>query len=296
MSAVTEDLSILLVDLLGSVRLHERLQKAEAQLMAERYLKRIQHVIEGFSGEVVNTEGDELMAVFTEPANACQAAIEMQKRIGDLPPSSAVKLAMRIGLSHGSVNKTESDYTGQTIDIAACMTGIAKPGQILASLPLVAALPAQLKMMAKKRDDVSINRSIQSVFELVIPKLNYRPRVENSLFTVTEEGEIKTQVLYLRYLDKSVVLRETKINIGRNPGNDLLIHTPLASRNHAHIERSGHGIVLVDHSQNGTFITCEGEPEVFIHNNRFNLYGRGVISFGTPIRTQIADFAEFKVV
>ena len=119
MNDVTEDLSILLVDLLGSVRLHERLQKAEAQLMVERYLKRIQHVIEGFSGEVVNAEGDELMAAFIEPANACQAAIEMQKRIGDLPPSSAVKLAMRIGLSHGSVNRTESGYTGQAIEIAA---------------------------------------------------------------------------------------------------------------------------------------------------------------------------------
>ena len=295
MNDVTQDLSILLVDLLGSVRLHERLQKTEAQLMVERYLKRIQHVIEGFSGQVVSAEGDELMAVFTEPANACQAAIEMQKRIGDLPPSSAVKLAMRIGFSHGPVNKTENVYTGQTINIAACMAGIAKPGEILASLPAIAALPAPLKMMAKKKLDVSINRSMQSVFELIIPKLTYRPRTDPSLFTVIEEGEIKTKVLHLRYLDKTVVLRETKINIGRNPGKDVLIHTPLASRNHAHIERSGHDIVLVDHSQNGTFITCEGEPEVFIHNSRFILYGRGVISFGTPIRTQIADFAEFKV-
>lgn len=299
MTDVTEDLSILFADLLGSVRLYERLQKAEAQLMVERYLKRIQHVIEGFSGQVVGTEGDELMAVFSKPDSACQAAIEMQKRIGDLPPSSAVKLAMRVGLSYGSVKKSESGYSGEAINIAACMASIAKPGQILACQLSVAALPPPLKAMAKQTREVLVNRSSQktTAFELLIPRLSYRPSTEKPLYTYTmsEDGEIKTKFLRLHYLDKSVVLNKTKkeIKIGRSPGNDVLIQTPLASRNHAHVERSDRGVVLVDHSQNGTYITREGEPEVFIRKDRFTLYGRGVISFGTPIRTQIADFAEF---
>jgi adenylate cyclase len=75
---------------------------------------------------------------------------------------------------------------------------------------------------------------------------------------------------------------------------EITVHNRRASRNHARIERRGSHFVLTDLSTNGTFVTVNGEQELFLRHEQFILRGRGVISFAASAGSPTADIAEFE--
>ena len=52
--------SVLLADVSGSARLHEKLGKAEALRAVDRGMKRMERTVEGFNGRIVKIVGDEM--------------------------------------------------------------------------------------------------------------------------------------------------------------------------------------------------------------------------------------------
>ena len=86
MTATPRTCAILFADVAGSARLYERLDESTLSHGIDRCLKRIRNVIEGMGGSITNQVGDEVLAIFDEAEDACQAALEMQQRIADLPP------------------------------------------------------------------------------------------------------------------------------------------------------------------------------------------------------------------
>ncbi|MBI4927108.1 MAG: FHA domain-containing protein, partial [Anaerolineae bacterium] len=70
---------------------------------------------------------------------------------------------------------------------------------------------------------------------------------------------------------------KTLIQIGRDPGNDVVLESPTVSRFHAQIERVGHRYRLVDlRSANGTFVNDRrvDEKEVWLNENDSIRIGR----------------------
>lgn len=86
MSAQQRKLIVMFADVSGSTALFERLGDKEAMHAVERCLKRMKRSIDGYKGKTIQIVGDELLAAFEQPEDACQAAIDMQQRIADLPP------------------------------------------------------------------------------------------------------------------------------------------------------------------------------------------------------------------
>ncbi len=141
MSATQRKLTVMFADVSGSTALFEKLGDREAMHAVERCLKRMKRSIDGYKGRTIQIVGDELLAAFDSAEEACQAAIDMQQRIADLPPVSGLKLTIRIGLHCGVVAESEDKLSGPAVATAARIAGIARRDQILCSSELVKELP-----------------------------------------------------------------------------------------------------------------------------------------------------------
>src|SRR5574343_1476822 len=141
MSSTQRKLIVMFADVSGSTALFERLGDKEAMHAVERCLKRMTRSLDGYKGKTVQIVGDELLAAFDNAEEACQAAIDMQQRIADLPPVSGLKLTIRIGLHSGVVVESAEKLSGPAVSTAARIAGISRRDQILCSSELVKDLP-----------------------------------------------------------------------------------------------------------------------------------------------------------
>ena len=295
----TSCLAVLFAEVSGKARLHEKLSGAEALRAVDRCMKRMERAIDAFGGRVIKTVGDGLVAVFGISDEALQAAVEMQQRVADLPPISGVKLEVRIGFSCGLVRETEGGVVGEAVNAAACLTGLAKSGQILIDLQAWDALSPPLRILAQPLDAALLRgKPVEMrVFEVVEP--NSSLLAANSA-TLSGESQAPTSPevrLRLRYAGKEIVLNNQRpiVWMGRDVSNDVLIHNCRASRTHAKLELRGDRIVFVDKSTNGTFVTVSGQPEFFLRKGECVLHGKGVLCFAASIVSPDADYAEFEL-
>ena len=292
MDVTSPSLSVLCADVAGSARLHERLGDAEALRAVDRCMKRMERAIEGFSGRVVKSVGGELMAVFDSADEACQAAVDMQHRVEDLPPVSGVKLAIRVGFSYGSVNENGGSIDGDTVNAAAHLVGLALPGQVLTNLPAQSGLSHSWQVTTRDISATLTNGrpSGMNVFEVVSSE---------SALPVERGVAISAQhcaPLNLRYMGKVIVLDKDNpvVRMGRDAESDVLVRDRRASRHHALIELRNDRIFLVDNSTNGTFVTLTDKPELFLRLEECLLYGKGTICFAASASSKGADCAEFE--
>jgi predicted component of type VI protein secretion system len=67
--------------------------------------------------------------------------------------------------------------------------------------------------------------------------------------------------------------------VGRDAGlNDWVFAKPIVSRSHFSIEYRHGNYVLLDSSNNGTYVTLEGQREMRLKHDELVLQGSGVIS------------------
>ena len=271
--------SVLFADVSGSVRLHQKLGDAEASRAVDRCLKRMGRAVEAFGGRRVDAVGDRLMALFDQPDQAFQAALQMQERVADLPPVSGVKLAIGVGLAHGAVSQAHDGFVGEAVDAAAQLAAQAKPGQLLISRQAHAELSAPWQKSTRDLGPATGGLPGTRVFERV------------------SAAGLKLGVqLIVRYGDAQVVLSERQpvIVMGRDAECDVAIRDRRASRQHARIELRDDRIVLVDHSSNGTYVTLDDQPELFLRGDECVIHGRGTISFASSSTSPDADCATFE--
>ncbi|EKE16672.1 MAG: forkhead-associated, partial [uncultured bacterium] len=156
MSVTQQNLIVMFADVSGSAGLFQRLGDTEAMHAVERCLKRMNRSIDAYRGRTIQTVGDELLAAFDSAEDACLAAIDMQQRIADLPPVSGLKLTIRIGLHAGLVIEEDGKLSGDVVNNAARIAGIARRDQILGSSTLVAALPKPAAIMVKPVPELGV--------------------------------------------------------------------------------------------------------------------------------------------
>lgn len=287
---------VMFADISGSAGLFERLGDTEAMHAVERCLKRMKRSIDGYRGRTVQIVGDEVLAAFESAEDACQAAIDMQQRIADLPPVSGLKLTIRIGLHAGMVTHEGEKLTGDVITNAARIAGIARRDQILASSALTAELPEASAVSVRPMPElgsIAESGATQNIFQVhwtphEVGKSSHSPFGQASVPTVER--------LCVRYHGKAFLLddKTSVLSLGRDPGNKLVIEDRKASRQHARIERRKDGFYLVDTSTNGCFVRIAGRQEVMVRRHEFLLEGGGNICFGTSCNDSSADSADFE--
>ncbi|RIX48255.1 MAG: adenylate/guanylate cyclase domain-containing protein [Rhodocyclales bacterium GT-UBC] len=294
MSSQQRKLFVMFADVSGSARLFERLGDTEAMHAVERCLKRMNRSIDGYRGHTVQIVGDELLAAFESAEDACQASIDMQQRIADLPPVSGLKLTIRIGLHVGLVTEeSDGQLSGEVITTAARIVGTARRDQILASSHLIGELPKSGSVNFREMPDLEAVRQNDEQLKLFLIEWVSQSVIDAAPSAPSIQPPRR---LCVRYRGKAHLLDDKTpvLTLGRDLGNKLQVEDRKASRLHARIERRSDGYYLVDTSTNGTFVCFTGKQEIMIRRHEILLEGNGGICFGTSRNDPTAEIADFE--
>lgn len=289
--------AILFADVSGSAKVYERLGDAEAEHAVDRCVKRMERAIEAFGGRLVKVVGDEIMAVFVGAEEACQAAIEMQQRIVDLPPVSGVKLAIRVGFHLGPVIEAGGEPQGETVDTAARIVGLAKSGQILSSVETAARLPGQLRESVRDDGQAADRSGSVPVLEIVWRQVGEpSPKAAPQPATEAPVARRAAVQLRLRYRGQVYIIDDKMpvVSLGRDPGSDIVVEDRKASRHHGRIEKRQDRFFYVDRSTNGSYVALAGTQETMVRHTEIVLQGSGTICFGASGNDPKADCATFE--
>lgn len=116
-------MTFLFTDLRSSTAMYERVGDGEALQFVRRHFDVLFRVVEQHDGAVVKTVGDAVMAVFDDPGDAVQAAVQAVQEVADLRNEAGEPLILRVGLHQGTclaLNMDDRlDYFGSTVNRAA---------------------------------------------------------------------------------------------------------------------------------------------------------------------------------
>jgi adenylate cyclase len=285
--------TVLFADVSGSTRLYETAGDDAALDAVSACLAAARRATEACGGRVVKTIGDEVLAIFTGPDAAANAAVEMQAKIDAFPHVADTKLGVRIGFHHGPVLQRENDVFGDTVNIAARLVAQAKKGEIILSTDTAALLGPVFRSMVRELHAVTVKGKAEDVG---LAELVWKSDADVTVFAHPSRARAPRAKLRLIYQGSEVLRRRDtdSISIGRDTSNGLIINDEMASRQHCTIERRRDVFVLRDHSTNGTYITVEGDAEIAVHRSEVSLRKHGWIVFGQP-RGPGIDAVEFFV-
>jgi len=128
----TGTVTFFLADVEKSTRLVQEVGTAYPDLLAS--VRRIlRHAVADRGGVEVDAIGDELLAVFNEPAAAVGAAVQAQREAQECDWPTDRPVRVRIGLHTGTAEVDEEGYVGIDVIRAARITSAGHGGQILLS-------------------------------------------------------------------------------------------------------------------------------------------------------------------
>ena len=126
--------TILFADIYGYSRLMNKDELGTYERVT-RSIALIRSLIDDYGGRVVQTVGDGVLALFEEPGEALRFAVEMQREFRNdvVWNSDGDPIAFRIGINEGEVLVGENGVQGHSVNIAARIQAIARPGGICVS-------------------------------------------------------------------------------------------------------------------------------------------------------------------
>jgi class 3 adenylate cyclase len=291
MSQPARNLAILFADVSGSTKLYEKLGDAEARATIERCLGEVSQVTREFGGNIVKTIGDEIMATFPTADHAARAARDIQNRVTALPTRLGTPVLMHVGFHYGAVIEDAGDVFGDSVNVAARMTELAKGGQIITTAETVAQLSVPLRTATRDLDSLTVKGKQKDIgiFELLWQE-------SDELTALSPRLVARPQRLVVTHGTREIELGDATmtLSLGRDAQNDVVVADRSASRMHARIERRRDKFVLIDHSSNGTYVTVDGENEVMLRREEWTLRGTGHCSFGHPHKDDPAEVLRFR--
>jgi class 3 adenylate cyclase len=128
----TGSVTFLLTDIEGSTGLLTKLGDRYGDLLRDvRHIVRQAVVRAG--GREVDARADEFFAVFQVPSQAIDAAVALQRALGERTWPRRVECRVRVGIHTGRPTLTDGGYIGLSVHTAARVCGIAHGGQIVVS-------------------------------------------------------------------------------------------------------------------------------------------------------------------
>jgi hypothetical protein len=223
------------------------------------------------------------MCTFEEPSEAVDLATIMEAALDDLV-GDGLRSHLRIGLHCGPVVDEGGDVFGDTVNIAARMTSIAGPGQVIASEDIVSRLPEEQRDSTKLFDRVKVKGSRR---ERAIYRILWAPRSETlGEIPIPSETVLSSRALIVTCGDLELRIEAggEDVRLGRDRRCEMLVRSEMASRFHAMIGPRRGKFVLKDQSTNGTYVSMQGSPVVVLKREELPLFGEGVISLGEAVR------------
>ena len=120
--------TVLITDIVDSTRLLNSMGDAAWNRLLDRHNEIIRTEIERWRGQEVSTAGDSFFITFDGTARAVQAAIAMIQGVASL-----LGMEIRAGLHTGEVEIVDGKPAGSAVHIAARISALAGPSEILVS-------------------------------------------------------------------------------------------------------------------------------------------------------------------
>jgi len=166
--------TFLMTDIEGSTRLWEEHAVAMGAALAvhDRILR---EAVEGFTGTVIKTTGDGLLAIFDDQLQAVEAAIAAQRGLRDATWGETGPLRVRMAIHAGAAESRDGDYFGPALNRVARILATGHGGQVI--LSAVAAvlvrdrLPATLDLQDLGSHRLRDLDRPEQIFQLVAPDL-----------------------------------------------------------------------------------------------------------------------------
>ncbi|MGH9083374.1 MAG: adenylate/guanylate cyclase domain-containing protein, partial [Acidimicrobiales bacterium] len=122
-------LAVGFADMVGFTVLSQHLSDHELATVVQRFEEISYDIVTGLGGRMVKTIGDEAMFVAEDAVDAASIGLSLAEAYADDDLLSDV----RVGLSAGQVLVNDGDYFGPTVNLAARIVSIARPGTVLVS-------------------------------------------------------------------------------------------------------------------------------------------------------------------
>ena len=130
--------TFLIADVRGYTHFTREHGDEAAARVAAKFAEVSTEAVEAFHGELIETRGDEILAVFDSPRRALRAAVELQDAFAhELALDPSLPLRVGIGLAAGEAVPVGDGFRGNALNIAARLCGRAEPGVVLATEELV---------------------------------------------------------------------------------------------------------------------------------------------------------------
>ena len=118
-------------DVAGSTAMYENMGDDLARERISKSLDALISVTKRNSGILVKTIGDEILVYFMDADMAMFAARAIQETMEDDRSPETIGVSIRIGMQFGSAILEDNDIYGDTVNVAARITGMTKARQIL---------------------------------------------------------------------------------------------------------------------------------------------------------------------
>jgi adenylate cyclase len=259
------------VDVVDSVGLYRRIGDEAAHERTDEALGfAAACAVEG-GGRCIKRNGDELLLLFPSADAACQALRAIQ---------IDTMLELRIGAHAGALIRKRGDVFGDTVNIAARLTAIARAKEIVISETVQGGLGHQLRKACRRFEQVRLRGTARTMAIYHLCWESSTATHFNSAVRLTDPSRRGRLTLQTKAGPVALAC-EQELTIGRDPQCDVVIDDPRVSRFHATLEWHRGIVVLRDHSTNGSFVRHADETRAhFVRREVLRIRGAGELNFG----------------
>jgi class 3 adenylate cyclase len=129
--------TFMFTDVVGSTNLVEVLGDEAWDTLLHWHDTTLREVFTAHQGKEISTTGDGFFVSFDSPEQALAAAVAIQRRLQEHRQQAGFAPPVRIGLHAADANVVGANYRGKGVHEASRIAGVAKGGEIVASLATV---------------------------------------------------------------------------------------------------------------------------------------------------------------
>jgi class 3 adenylate cyclase len=129
--------TFMFTDVVGSTNLVEVLGDEAWDTLLRWHDTTLREVFTAHQGKEISTTGDGFFVSFDSPEQAVAAAIAIQRRLQEHRQQAGFAPPVRIGLHAADANVVGANYRGKGVHEASRIAGVAKGGEIVASVATV---------------------------------------------------------------------------------------------------------------------------------------------------------------
>jgi len=296
--------TVLFADLRGSTALFESLGNAEATSVVTHCVNAVGQPVLSRGGTVIKTLGDGLMAVFDDPRDALEAAVEMHDTLDAIATrgsergaSSGLRaLRLQVAMARGEVVEMAGDCYGDAVNVAARLLDHAGDNETLITVEVMQDLSLEMRARFRSLDRLVLRGRVEPVQVFVMGGRRRAGDGQPTQFSgVAQDFEPDGLRLTWTSLARVFASQQMPVVLGRSPQATFCVDDSRVSRSHARVDWHGGAFQLTDLSYNGTFVRFNDGEIVSLRRGTCTLHGSGAIGLGGPPTDPGAAAVEFDV-